>query len=149
MSAYEILKAYDQTLMHIEDILQTSKGTNNIQLENLCRFLFGIRFLGVFSANEFPKRIKNNQCFIINNKPNNSKTGGEHWIAAYKYKNKIYMYDTFDRKIKDLSKYFKNKNIVNANSDRQQSYYEYNCGERCVTWLILFDKYKTKIINVI
>ena len=84
--------------------------------------------------------------YIINT--DNKK--GVHWIACYKYRNKIFCYDSFDRDIKTLSQFWsKNKNLINANKDRDQSCTEENCGARCVAWLISFNKHKTKVINII
>ena len=142
-SKYDMLKYYEDNLMYTEDILG-SGITNNTQLEKLTTHLFD-NFIGVFAANEFPKYINNDSCFIINNK---SEGKGEHWIAIFK-RNKLYGYDSFDRNVHKLSKFWKNKYIVNANKDRQQSFKEYNCGSRCIAWLMCFHKFGSRIINVI
>ena len=70
--------------------------------------------------------------FIINTDDKTKK--GSHWVSCYKWKNKIYAYDTFNRPIKDLSKkYWKNKkNIIDANTNRDESYTESNCGHRSI-----------------
>ena len=62
MSEYEILKFYEDALIHIEDVLGTNETTNQ-QLEILCKRLFGGDFLGIFSSNHWPKLILNNQMF--------------------------------------------------------------------------------------
>ena len=49
MSKYKILKQYEQTLMYFQDMLG-SQTTNNIQLEKLGKYIFGDKFIGVFSA---------------------------------------------------------------------------------------------------
>ena len=96
--------------MLLEDILG-SGVTDNINLNKIGKYLFGNNiFLGVFSANEFQKHIKNNQCFII---PSNNE--GEHFIAIYKKDGKIYGYDTFNRNVKRMSKFWKKIHIINAN----------------------------------
>ena len=41
--------------------------------------------------------------FIINNRKNK----GEHWVSVSKYNNKIYAYDTFNRDIHKVSRYWK------------------------------------------
>ena len=62
----------------------------------------------------------------------------------------FFAYDSYNRNVKHLSKWWRNKNIISANTDRDQSYNnENNCGARCISWLVMFDKYKTKIINII
>ena len=144
---YDILKEYEEILMKIEDMIGT-KSTNNIELEKIGENLYGERFIGVFSADEFPKYVKENQMFIINTEPKNKP--GIHWVSCYKLNKKFYMYDSFDRPIKDLSKFWKHKNnIVNANKDRDQSFLEYTCGQRSIAWLIMFNKYDSRIINII
>ena len=93
-------------------------------------------------------------CNEYNNK--SSKQQGEHWLAFIKsdknkdHKKRLYGYDSFNRDIHKLSPYFRHKRFVNANSNRDQSYYgEFNCGERAVSWLISFAKWGEKIINII
>ena len=145
MDKYKILKEYEQNLIRIENIIGDG-STNNIQLNTLGKYLFGNKFKGVYSSNEMPN-IKNNEMYIVNNKKSNQN--GEHWIGVYKYKNKLYMYDTFNRPIRNLSNYFTNKHIINANNDTDQSKNESNCGSRVISWLISFHNYKDKIINII
>ena len=87
---YSILKEYEQNLLYIEDVLKTSSTTNNIQLEKLCKNLFDDLFIGVFTADKYPKNISNGEMFIINNRKNK----GEHWVSVIKYNNIMYSYDT-------------------------------------------------------
>ena len=143
MSNYKILKEYQTNLTYLMDILG-SKTTDNIMLTKICKYILGDLFVGVFPSDQVPI-IKNNEMYIINT--DNKK--GVHWIACYKYRNKIFCYDSFDRDIKTLSQFWsKNKNLINANKDRDQSYTEENCGARCVAWSISFNKHKTKVINI-
>ena len=65
MNYYYILKEYEQNLVYIEDILKTSSTTNNFQLEKLCKKLFGDLFIGVFTADKYPKYISNGEMFFI------------------------------------------------------------------------------------
>jgi len=146
MSRFKILKEYENNLEILEDILG-NESTTDVELNHLGKNLFFERFVGVFSADKM-KRLKNNQMCIVNT--DDSKHSGKHWIACYKHRNKTYVYDSFDRDVKSLSKYWKNKhNWVNANTHREQSYNENNCGPRSLAWLISFDKYKTKFFNVL
>jgi hypothetical protein len=148
MTKYEILKHYEQNLTHIEDIIGASE-TSNTTLDKLGWYLFGSQYLGTFSSNDYPKRVKNNDCFIVNTDPNYKS--GIHWCSVFKYKNKFYVYDTFDRNVHKLSKFWKNKkNWVSANKDVDQSVSEENCGERSMAWLISASKYTPKkIMNII
>ena len=146
MSNFEILKEYEENLMMVEDIIG-SGVTNNHQLDKLGMYLFDGDYLGTFSSNKFPGHILNEQCFIINNK--SSRTNGEHWIAVYKRNGKVYGYDSFNRSIHNMSKFWNNKHIINANTNRDQSYTENSRGARSMAWLISFHKFGPKIIDII
>ena len=65
---YLILKEYNKCSTSIENILGNTT-TNNLQLDVIGKHLFDNRFLGVYSANTFPKYVKNNYMFIINTDP--------------------------------------------------------------------------------
>ena len=47
-------------------------------------------------------------------------------------KDKLYVYDSFNRNVHKLSHHFKNLHFINSNTDRDESYKEDNCGQRCV-----------------
>jgi hypothetical protein len=148
MSKFEILRNYEENLINIENIIGSTDTTNNT-LDNLGNYLFGDQYLGTYSSNDYPKRVKNNECFIVNTDPNYKS--GIHWCGVYKYKNKFYVYDSFDRNIHKLSRFWKNKkNWISANKYVNQSYNEYNCGSRSMAWLISSSKYTPKkIMNII
>ena len=149
MTEYKILKEYKNNLVTLQDVLGNG-STDNTQLQSVGMFLFNSRtnkpFIGVYSADKMPL-LKNNQMCIVNT----DDKAGIHWIACYKYKNKTYCYDSFDRDVKSLSKHWKNKhNWINANKDRDQSYTEDDCGQRSMCWLISAHNHlPNKIINVI
>ena len=153
MSKYKILEEYNKNLMYIDDILNKSTTTNNLELKHLGKSLFGELFIGVFSADKFPKYIRNNEMFIINNK--SSKSKGEHWISFIKSsKNKdrkprLYAYDSFSRDVHTLSPFFKNKRFINANINRDQAFIESDCGQRAMTYLISFYKHGDKVMSII
>ena len=150
--AYKILEEYNKNLMYIDDVLRNSSTTTNIELNRLGKAIFGDLFLGVFTSNEFPKYIKDGQMFIIKNK--SSKSEGEHWSFIKSSKNKdhksrLYGYDTFNRDIHKLSPCFRNKRSINANTNRDQSFSELNCGERSLRWIVSFYKQRDKVIDII
>ena len=147
MSKYKILREYENSLMHIEDIIGPNE-TTNIQLDILGKRIFGERFLGVFSSDTFPKYVKQSEMFIINVDPHYK--GGSHWCAVYKHGSYFYLYDSFNRKAGSLSKFWKSKKIISANTDRDQSYNEDSCGARSLSWLCLADTYSPpKIMSII
>ena len=154
MSNYQIVDEYNKNLMYIMDALKKSGETNNIELERLGKTLFSDLFLGVFSAEKFPKYIRNNELFIINNKSSRAKEG-QHWVAFIKssknkdHTSRLYGYDSFNRDIHKLSPHFRHRRFINANSNRDESFFELNCGERCMAFLISFYKHGDKVIRLI
>ena len=141
---YKILKQFESNLILIMDILG-SKSTDNIQLSSLGNALFDKKFKGVFTSDQIPT-LKNSEMCIVNT--DDSSKSGTHWVALYKYTNKTYFYDSFDREAKSLSKFF-DKKWINANTGRDQSYSSETCGQISMCWLISFHKYKMKVINII
>ena len=142
---YEILNNFDQCLIRIEDIL-SDKVTNNIQLLKLGKMLFGDRFKNVYTSDD-SIRLSNNQCCIVNT--DSSRQTGMHWISLYKYRDHYFVFDSFGRDVKTLSKYFKFKNWINVEHTRRESYKQSNCGQLSMTFCLIFDKYKTKCIGII
>ena len=143
---YHILKEYKTNLMNIIDLLGT-KATSNIELNNLGKYLFNKRFIGVYPSNKIPI-LKNNEMCIINTDDKN----GVHWCCLYKYNNNIYFYDSFARSYKTLSPFWKNKKWISTNiNGRDQSINTSDemCGQISMAYLTVFDKYKTRIINII
>ena len=153
MSKYKILEEYNKNLMYIDDILQNSSTTTNIELNRLGKSIFGDAFLGVFTAEKFPRYIRDGQMFIINTK--SSKSDGEHWLSFIKssknkdHKSRLYGYDTFNRDIHKLSPYFRNKRFINANTNRDESYFEKDCGQRSLCFLISFFSRGDRVIGTI
>ena len=149
MSKYKIVKEYEHVLMMIEDIIG-SGTTDNEQLTKLGIYLFGSDYIGTFSSDEFPKNIKDGQCFILNTDSSKSKNKTGHWVGFYKLNKKIWYYDSFARPTEKLSKFWINKRLYNTNTiDRDQSFLESDCGSRALSFLIIFRKYREKCIDVI
>ena len=144
MTQFKIRKFYEVTLMKLQDQL-TDGITDNLQLDNVCYKIFENNYLGTHSSDQFPKYIREEQCFILNT----DDKKGIHWVAFYKRNKKLYAYDSFNRNINSLSKYWKNKKIISANKDRDQSFLSNECGSRAICWLIAFKMFGVKIINII
>ena len=142
---YNILKDFDDCLMRIEDIIG-DKTTTNTQLLKLGKQLFGDRFKGVYCSDQ-NFRLKNNDCCIINT--DSSKQSGTHWCGIYRYKDHHYIFDSFARDYHTLSRYFKYRHWTNVEFRRIESYKASSCGQLSLTFLLIFDKYKTKCISVI
>ena len=149
MSKYRILKDYSQVLMKIEDILGDGV-TTNIQLDKLGYHLFGNKYLGTLSSDQFPKYIREGQCFILNTDSSKSLNKSGHWVSFYKLNKRLYYYDSFMRQPNKLSQFWINKKLINANrTDRDQSYKESDCGSRSLAWIVIFSKWGERAINII
>jgi len=145
MSKYQILKDFDKAYVHVCDLLG-DKSTNNLQLLNFGAFLFGDKFKSVYCADD-NIRLHNDQCCIVNTDPHTKS--GTHWLGLYKYRNVYYVFDSFGRDVRKLSKFFKKKTWQNFEFHRIESFRSENCGVLSLTFLIIFDKYKLKCRGVI
>ena len=106
---YTILHDYEQILMNLEDILG-SGVTTNTQLSKLSYKIIGNNdYLGTFSADEMPKYIRNNQCFISNTNSSKSSESVGHWVSFIKLNGKLFYYDSFARPVSKLSKHWAKK----------------------------------------
>ena len=85
--------------------------------------------MGIYAWDTIPK-MKNNQSCIVN--LDKSTESGSHWISLYKYKNKIYMFDSFDRKISYFRKVDIDKNMYQKNNQA-------DCGQRSISFLALVE----------
>lgn len=138
----DIIDYYEENLMNVIDDLGNTTTYEN-QLNEYGRKLFGRRFLGVFSSDKLPRRLKSRQMYIANLDP--SSQPGSHWVGAYKSGNngKIYMYDSFGRStsriIPSANRRYGSGNVKDTQYDAEQKKRETNCGQRCLSALMLFD----------
>ena len=149
MSKYQISKQYEQVLMDVEDILGASV-TTDAQLTDLGHRILKNDYLGTFSSDKMPLKIKDNQCFILNTDSSRSANKFGHWIGFYKINKRLWFYDSFSRPKGKLSKWWKNKRMYNANkTDRDQSFEESDCGSRAMSFLVIFRKYGARCVDLI
>lgn len=124
-------RIYDNVLGVIQKWM--GKGTTySSELLNAGRDMFSDKFKGVFPFDKIPKTKKG--YMIIN--LDDSDEPGSHWIA----KADNMLYDSFGR---DFSKYVKGAK-KSSDKDSEQSVVESNCGQRCLAWLYIFDKFGPK-----
>ena len=83
MLNYQILRDYDNAIIHLKYKLGI-RSTANTQLDTVGHQLFGTKYLGTYSADDYPTpdQMTEGDMFIINNKTHRSL--GEHWIAVGK-----------------------------------------------------------------
>ena len=134
MSKYTILKYNEQALVYVQDIIG-DRVTNNIHLNKIGNELFGSDYIGTFSSDKFPKYIREGQVFILNTDSSRSSNTQGHWVAFAKINKKLYYYDSYARNKSELSTYWKNRRMINANkTDRDQSYSSGSCGNRSIAF---------------
>lgn len=113
------------------------KGTSTEDLETLCRLAFPREFKGVFASDQ---KLPTEGYFIVNTDP--SQLPGTHWTA---FADGVF-YDSFDRTLRQVFPMvtFRGKRYnptSSNNSDVRQKIRESNCGERCVAFLAIVNKY--------
>lgn len=126
MKKKDVQHLYEYTLNEVQKELGTGI-TSDIQLNKYCTFL--PKFRGTHAWDEQPK-LKNLESCIINLDKSNQP--GSHWVALYRYKNKTYIYDSFDRKISNFRR-------VDIDKAVMQKSRELDCGQRCVAFLALVE----------
>ena len=126
MKKSQVQKLYIFTLDKIQKDLGNGI-TDSDEINDYCRFL--PHFRGTHAFDQIPK-LNNYQSCIIN--LDKSTQSGSHWMALYKYKNKNYLFDSFDRKITTFTKVEIDKNVT-------QNPKELDCGQRSVAFLALVE----------
>ena len=127
------MEKYKQYLKIVKGELGSNE-TRGDQLLALCSSL-NMPITGVYASDEKHITFKNNSCFIINT--DRKGQGGTHWVAGVNLKNKTYLYDSFGRN----NLYFpslQNRKIVYTNPDKEQLKYQTDCGQRCISALLVF-----------
>ena len=72
------------------------------------------------------------QCCICNLSPRSS--GGSHWIALAQDGDDLLVYDSFGRVVAD-------GDVLHTEDDSEQGKWQMNCGQRCLTWLIIYQNF--------
>ena len=134
-------KEYNISLNKIEKMMGNHTTYDN-ELVKYGKTLFKSKFIGVFAADNYPTKIKNGTCFIINLDKKNEP--GSHWCAICKEANNdvLWVYDSFARDVHQiLPTIYKNKNkIKTTEKDAEQSVSETNCGQRSLAFIDVFLK---------
>jgi len=136
-------KEFESNLKVVYKLLSDIDSTNNIQLDRLCNELFGSKFYGVFPSDKIPNLNFHKKYCILNLDKSNQP--GSHWIACVLDSNDdIYVFDTYDRiirKILPIIYKVKHHRILSGNRSVLQKIDGEDCGQRCIAWLLLVDRY--------
>lgn len=117
--------------------------TYGSDLKKICKQLFP-NFIGVFAQDEKQPDQYEKCCYILNT--SNTNENGEHWVAVWNENNNIYVFDSFGRSIERLLPYFNNLmgGGIIYNDNKKQYDYQEDCGQRCISFLLLAQKYGIK-----
>lgn len=121
-------------------------------LEKVGKKLFGIKFKGVFPSDKIPKLNDLSPYCILN--LDSSYEGGSHWIALVKLPNEkgALFYDSFGRDYKKIIPEVMlsgNGRIKNTEDDAEQEIEQEDCGQRCLAFIMLYDKKGEKMARQI
>jgi hypothetical protein len=139
------LQLYGKIMNRIVLPLIGNETTYSTDLERAGVKLLGSKFRGVFPSDKIPPLNDLKSYAVLN--LDSSNQAGSHWIAVAHDNGKTYVYDSFGRKaVKIIPSLFHSGNgrIINTDPDAEQKIKETNCGARCITWLLFFDRYGAK-----
>ena len=138
-----LINEFDSNLKIVYKLLNNTGTTNNIELSRLCNELLGSKFHGVYPSDKIPNLNFHRRYCILN--LDKSYQAGSHWVACVLDSNDdIYIFDTYDRSIrKILPSIYKVKHhrIMKGNRSVLEKDDGTDCGERCIAWLLLVEKY--------
>jgi hypothetical protein len=146
LSEANATKAYNIALRRIKDMIGTDGITNNFQLEQGGKKLFGDKFNGVYTSSKFMKRLSHKKPYMI---VNTSPTGSNddryflHWVPIVLLpNNKLIGYDSFGRDIKTILHMKKGgAKFNNSKRDAEQRDEQEDCGTRSLAWLLIYDNW--------
>ena len=134
---------YTQILRNIVERDMGNKTTYQDELDKCGRKFLGVHFKGVFASDLIPV-LNGVKRYAIVNLDRSTETGS-HWIGLAYNRDKIYVYDSFGRKsTKIIPSLWKSGNVsrvVDTQHDAEQQASELDCGQRCLAWLLFFDKW--------
>lgn len=134
-----------KTLLRKVETKMGNETTFSNDLFVVAKSFLGHKFKGIFTADQIPKLTKTQPYAIVN--LDSSYEEGSHWIALAKSGKKVIFYDSFGRPAKSILPLLKGEGttIVNTEDDAEQKIEETNCGQRSLSFLLLFDKYGEKM----
>jgi hypothetical protein len=113
-------KMYEVFLLDVQAILGDQVTYSNT-LNNLCSYLFGSLFQGVFARDTLPPNVR----YAIVNLDRSSESGS-HWCAVADGM----IYDSFGRDV--------GFGLKMTDPDAEQDLLEVNCGQRCIAFLCVY-----------
>lgn len=130
---------YSIILDNIQQILGKN-DTFDSDLNKIGVDLFGDLWGGVFPVDKWKPNQKKPYA-IVN--LDTSDMPGSHWVAIITEPNHILVYDSFGRTSQKILKKLKvgSGTIIDTEYDAEQDKKEYNCGQRSLSALLVYDLY--------
>lgn len=141
MNKKQIEKEFKKAKKRMVELIGHNNTTFDGELDVVGKKLFGRKFRGVFPSDKIPT-LKESEMAILN--LDESDEPGTHWVAVYKNDREILIYDSFGRDTYRIIPSLKgsgNGKISAAENDAEQSEDETNCGQWCLAFLYMVDKY--------
>lgn len=116
--------------------LMGNKETGEDELRAVGKKLFPRTFNDVTSFDRYKDKWG---YHIVNVDP--SFMGGSHWVAIVRTPKDTLIYDSFGRKTsKIMPELITTGQIIDSEYDAEQGVNEDNCGQRCISALIIYDQ---------
>lgn len=124
------------------------EGLYNSEVNNICKMIFGKKFLGVYPSDIHPRKQNKRKYFKIIYNLSKHDEEGTHFIAVNKISNKIFYYDPLGEECKNKSirtflEQFKVPII--ENKIPTQSNTSVFCGIFCIAFLLFSDNTRDRI----
>src|SRR5210317_1155645 len=147
-----IEKLYKTELKKIESMMKHNKTTYSDELHKICKKLFGVKFKGVYPSDKIPKLNDLSPYCILN--LDRSTEPGSHWIALVKddKEDRCLVYDSFGRKNTTIIPHLRfsgNGRVIDTDRDPEQHPTQTNCGQRCLAFLSIYNKWGWDVSKLI
>lgn len=112
--------------------------TNSSTLRVWGKALFGDKFVGVYPSDRLPNLCRYGSSAIINEMGHGSR--GSHWTAISRLSDgEVLVFDSFGRPtVSLLPTVYKKYKTVDTEDDKDQQFYEKNCGAQCLAFIATF-----------
>ncbi len=147
-----VMRIYKHFLKEYVEPIMGKTTTYQDDLEGVGKSIFGVKFKGVYPSDKIPQLTDLTPYCICNLDKSNEP--GSHWVALAKtpFKKEALMYDSFGRGYKKIllsSEHSGNGRIKNTDRDIEQKIAETNCGQRSLSWIMVFDKFGPSMAKLI
>lgn len=136
----------------LKNIVKTLLGTGTTysnDLERVGEQMLGRKFGGVY-ASDVKLNLSDNSPYAIINL-DKSDEPGSHWIAVAKENEHLYCYDSFGRQTKHIipSLLKHGLKVITVDKDAEQRVEQNDCGQRSISFLLVFENFGSGVAKLI